>query len=145
MKPGSRPIAVQWASGGRHSVHWGSMFGLAAYGWCYKFTPVTSTSPQVAIPSPQTHTIEILSVYTTPATPAMPKSGTQRLNEYQNRGHTIQYEEYTCTTHSESNPQYGCKVWVDGGVKGVANNEPSKKRAKEAAALEAVTSLLLDE
>lgn len=76
--------------------------------------------------------------------PTMPKkSGTQLLNEHQNRGHTIEYEEYQCAGHSENNPQYGCRVWVNGNPIGVANNKPSRRKAKEAAALEAAESLLL--
>ena len=75
----------------------------------------------------------------------MPKSGTQFLNEHQNRGNTIRYEEYPCTGHSENNPQYGCRVWVNDQPKGTANNKPSKKKAKEEAALEAAKSLLLTE
>lgn len=71
------------------------------------------------------------------------KSGTQLLNEHQNRGHIIKYEVYECTGHSENNPQYGCRVWVNEVPIGVANNESSKRKAKEAAALEAASSLLL--
>ena len=71
------------------------------------------------------------------------KSGTQLLNEHENRGNTIQYEEYFCTGHSDHEPKYGCRVWVNGHPKGTANNKSSKKKAKEAAALEAATSLLL--
>ena len=73
----------------------------------------------------------------------MPKSGTQLLNEHENRGNIIQYEEYICTGHSENQPQYGCRVWVNGHPKGTSNYKSSKKKAKEEAAFEAATSLLL--
>lgn len=72
-----------------------------------------------------------------------PKMATQLLNEYQYRGNTIRYEEYLCTGHTEHEPRYGCIVWVNGERKGVANNKSNRKKAKEEAALEAVTSLLL--
>jgi hypothetical protein len=72
------------------------------------------------------------------------KSGTQLLNEYkQNHHHTICYEEYVCRSHTPTNPQYGCRVWVDGCLKGVANNKSSAPEAKEDAALKTAESLLL--
>ena len=73
----------------------------------------------------------------------MPLSGTQLLNQYQQRGNIIRYEEYLCIGHTEHEPQYGCRVWVNGDPKGTANNKSSKKKAKEAAASEAAKSLLL--
>ena len=73
------------------------------------------------------------------------RASIQLLNEYAQFGHTMRYDVYPCDGHRDHAPQYGCIVWVDGDLKGVANNEPNKKRAKEAAALEAVMSLLLAE
>jgi len=73
----------------------------------------------------------------------MTKSGTQLLNEHQQRGNTIYYEEYHCTGHTVNTPQYGCRVWVNGNCEGTANNRASKQKAKEAAALNAAESLLL--
>ena len=73
----------------------------------------------------------------------MPQVGTQLLNEYMNRGNTIRYEEYLCTGHTEHEPQYGCRVWVNGAPIGTANNKSNKKKAKEGAALEAAKFLLL--
>lgn len=78
-----------------------------------------------------------------PQSGTQPKSGTQLLNEHGNRGNTIRYEEYFCIGHTEHEPQYGCRVWVNGQLKGTANNKPNKKKAKEEAAFEAATSLLL--
>jgi hypothetical protein len=114
---------------------------LVVTGWRYKFAP--AMQPCKLTPScdplvPKTHPIELPSIFTMST-----KSGTQLLNEHQNRGHTIRYEVYVCTGHSENNPQYGCRVWVNENPEGVANYEPSKKKAKEAAALEAAESLLL--
>ncbi len=75
--------------------------------------------------------------------PTIPKSGTQLLNEHHQRGNIIRYDEYLCNGHTEHNPQYGCRVWVNGEPKGSANNKSSMKKAKEEAAAEAATSLLL--
>lgn len=75
----------------------------------------------------------------------MSRSGTQLLNEYMQNGNDVQYQEYLCGGHTVGNPQYRCRVWVNGTPLGTANNKPSKKRAKETAALEAARSLLLTE
>ena len=71
------------------------------------------------------------------------RAPTQLLNEYQYDGHTVLYEIYLCAGHNDARPQYGCKVWVVGQLKGDAKDISGKIRAKQAAALEAVTSLLL--
>ena len=71
------------------------------------------------------------------------KTATQLLNEYQHRGNTIRYEEYLCAGHTDHEPRYGCRVWVNEELKGLANNKSNRRKAKEEAAFEAVTSLLL--
>ena len=71
------------------------------------------------------------------------KPATMLLNEHHQRGYTVRYEEYLCIDHTESRPQYGCRVWVNEQLKGTANNKSRKKDAKEEAALEAAASLLL--
>ena len=73
------------------------------------------------------------------------KTGTQLLNEHQQRGHIVQYEGYLCIGHTEHNPLYGCRVWVDGRLEGTSNDKCRKKDAKEEAAFEAAKSLLLTE
>jgi len=93
--------------------------------------------PKLRSPSLQTQAIELSTIFT------MDKSATQLLNEYMQSGHNVQYQEYLCKGHTEKNPQYGCMVLVNGASKGTANNSPSKRKAKEAAALEAAKSLLL--
>ena len=81
-------------------------------------------------------------VATAPQSKTMNKSATQVLNEYQQPGITIRYEQYHCTGHSDHTPQWGCRVLVNGEIKGLANNKSSKKEAKEEAASKAITSLL---
>jgi hypothetical protein len=69
------------------------------------------------------------------------KAPTQLLNEHGQQGHTVRYVEYPCDGHTDYMPQWGCRIYVDGLSVGVANNKPSKKKAKQQAALEAATSL----
>jgi dsRNA-specific ribonuclease len=91
---------------------------------------------ELSSPSLQTYTIEL------PSADIMSKSATQLLNEYMQSGHDVRYEEYECTGHSESNSQYGCRVWVDGMPKGTVNYKSSKKKAKTEAAEQTAKSLL---
>jgi hypothetical protein len=66
------------------------------------------------------------------------KTPIQLLKEHEQRGHTVRYVEYS---HTGSMPQYECKIYVDEEAVGVARYKPSKKKAKEEAALEAATWL----
>jgi len=59
------------------------------------------------------------------------------LNEYKMHHRSVVYEEYTCDGHSVVTPRYGCRVWLDYVIRGVANGFPNKKSAKEAAASQA--------
>lgn len=60
------------------------------------------------------------------------------LNEYKMQHRSVVYEEYTCDGHSEVTPWYGCRVYLDYVLRGVANGYSNKKSAKEAAASQAV-------
>ena len=91
--------------------------------------------PKLRSPSPKTHPPVLLSGY---------KKATQLLERHSQRGHWVEYEVYTCDNHTATKPRYGCRVWVNKTPAGIANNLPSKKDAKEAAAAEAVSALLLD-
>jgi len=59
------------------------------------------------------------------------------LNEYKMHRRSVVYVEYTCDGHSEVTPLYGCRVYLDDVIRGVANGHPSKRAAKEAAASQA--------
>ena len=59
------------------------------------------------------------------------------LNEYKMNRRSVVYEEYTCEGHSAVTPRYGCRVFLDHVLRGVANDYPNKKLAKEAAASQA--------
>lgn len=65
------------------------------------------------------------------------------LNEYEQLGHLVVYEEFECDSHTEHLPQYGCKLLVNGNLKGTAQDQPNKKAAREEAARQAADSLLL--
>lgn len=69
------------------------------------------------------------------------KSATMLLNEYKMRHRSVVYEEYTCDGHSEVTPRYGCRVYLDNVLRGVANGYPNKKMAKETAASQAVEAM----
>ena len=71
------------------------------------------------------------------------KSGTQLLNELKQLGHDVRYEEYLCEGHSERNPQYGCKAYINNKLEGMAENEHRRQVAKENAASKAAQSWLL--
>jgi hypothetical protein len=73
-----------------------------------------------------------------------PKSATMILNVYKAYSRSaVVYEEYTCNGHSEAMPRYGCRVYIDDVLRGVANDYPNKKSAREAAASEAAKALAL--
>ena len=94
------------------------------------------TPPSRQSPSPKTHP---------PVLPSGNLSATQILNDHKQRGNRVKYEGYTCSGHTDTTPQHGCVVYVNGEIRGVANNLPRKKDAREVAAKEAVNALLLPE
>ena len=65
------------------------------------------------------------------------------LNEYEQLGHLVVYEEFECNGHIGHIPQYGCKLLVNGDIKGTSQNQPNKKAAREEAARQAAESLVL--
>ena len=69
--------------------------------------------------------------------PPQQKSATQLLNEFKMGRRVVVYEEYTCDGHSEVTPRYGCRVFLDYVLRGVANGYPNKRSAREAAATQA--------
>jgi hypothetical protein len=59
------------------------------------------------------------------------------LNEYKMHRRSVVYEEYTCDGHTMVTPRYGCRVYLDCVLRGVASDYPNKRSAKEAAASQA--------
>ena len=71
------------------------------------------------------------------------------LNEFaQKRGeyNTVEYEEYKCSGFTDQDkPLYGCKAYVNGVLKGQAENHPNRLDARKAAAYQAAKALGLVE
>jgi dsRNA-specific ribonuclease len=66
-----------------------------------------------------------------------------RLNEHSQRDNKVEFQPFKCNGDTEPNPKYGCKVYVNNILVGTAQDYRSKKAAKEAAAQQAVDSLIL--
>lgn len=75
--------------------------------------------------------------------PGQPKSATMLLNEHKYRDHSVVYDEFECEGHTRCLPKYGCRIYVNGNLEGSSQDHPSKKAAREAAAQQAVDSLIL--
>ena len=76
---------------------------------------------------------------------------TQAINKYcqgnksqGRRSHQQEMELYECDGHTDSNPRWGCKLFIDGILRGHAVNCGSKQLAKEDACEQAVEALGLD-
>ena len=75
--------------------------------------------------------------------PPQPKSATMLLNEYEQLGHLVVYEEFECDGHIGHIPKHGCRLLVNGDIKGTTEDQPNKKAAREEAARQAAESLVL--
>lgn len=63
------------------------------------------------------------------------------LNNHKMLGHDVQFFESTGSNHTEANRNFCCVVMVNGKVEGRASGWPNKRKAKAAAAADAVESL----
>ena len=75
--------------------------------------------------------------------PLQPKSATMLLNEYEQLGHLVVYQEFECDGHIDRIPKYGCILFVNGYIKGTSKDQPNKRAAREEAARQAAESLVL--
>ena len=79
-------------------------------------------------------------------------TGTQIINKYcqgnKSKGkwpHQQETDIYECDGHTDSNPKWGCKLFIDGILRGHVVNCGSKQLAKEGACDQAVEALGLED